>query len=261
MTARRPRRATRAKGCLTIVGLGIKGLAQITAEAMLAIENASIVFHAAADDATARWIAARSRRAQDLTSCFSGRRSFRAAHDAMVKQIVTALDRGGEVCAAFYGSPAVGVYPAHRALTLARKRGHHARMLPGVSSEACLFADLPLDPLASGCQSYEATDFLLRKPRFDPKSPLVLWQIGFVGGRMNPSARQTGLDRLGRLLRTAYGRTHKAALYVAGTSANSEGRFEWLELQQLPAASIPDEATLYVPAVERVPSSPRRTRQ
>jgi hypothetical protein len=33
-------------------------------------------------------------------------------------------------------------------------------MLPGISAEDCLFADLGIDPGIYGCQSYEATDFL-----------------------------------------------------------------------------------------------------
>jgi hypothetical protein len=38
-------------------------------------------------------------------------------------------------------------------------------MLPAVSAEDCLFADLGVDPGAAGCQSHEAADFLILDTR------------------------------------------------------------------------------------------------
>src|SRR6059036_2752839 len=57
----------------------------------------------------------------------------------------------------------------------------NARMLPGISSEDCLFADLGVDPGQNSCQSFEATDFLASRRRFDPSSELILWQVGVLG--------------------------------------------------------------------------------
>lgn len=54
-------------------------------------------------------------------------------------------------------------------------------MLPSISSEDCLFADLSVDPAVGGCQSYEATDFMLNGLIIGPSSQLVLWQIGVLG--------------------------------------------------------------------------------
>jgi hypothetical protein len=86
-----------------------------------------------------------------------------------------------EVCVVFYGHPGVFVQPAHEAIRVARLEGFTARMLPGISAEDCLFADIEVDPGVYACQSFEATDFLVRKRKFDPRSPLVLWQIGSIG--------------------------------------------------------------------------------
>ena len=51
----------------------------------------------------------------------------------------------------------------------------------GISAEACLFADLGLDPGTTGCQSYEATAFLARTPPVDTEAVLVLWQVSVLG--------------------------------------------------------------------------------
>ena len=85
------------------------------------------------------------------------------------------------MCAVFYGHPGVFVNPSHRAVAQARAEGFRAAMLPGVSAEDCLFADLGLDPGAHGCQSYEATDFVIRRRSCYPSALLILWQVGALG--------------------------------------------------------------------------------
>ena len=54
-------------------------------------------------------------------------------------------------------------------------------MVPGISAEDCLIADLGIDPAVNGCQSYEATDFLMNARLIDPSSQLILWQAGALG--------------------------------------------------------------------------------
>jgi len=36
-------------------------------------------------------------------------------------------------------------------------------MLPGISAEDCLFADIGVDPGIYGCQSFEATDLFVNE--------------------------------------------------------------------------------------------------
>src|SRR5947207_15537569 len=104
----------------------------------------------------------------------------------MVEQILQAVRAGRQVCGAFFGHPAVLVDPAHAAVRRAREEGYPAAILPGISAEACLFADLGIDPGVCGCQSYEATDFLVRPRAFDTGTALVLWQVGALA---EPNAR------------------------------------------------------------------------
>jgi hypothetical protein len=95
----------------------------------------------------------------------------------MLKEVRAGLD----VVGVFYGHPGVFVNPSHRALTIAREEGYRARMLPGVSAEDCLFADLLIDPANPGCITYEASDFLLRDRPVSLYSHMVLFQVGCVG--------------------------------------------------------------------------------
>src|SRR5439155_1808739 len=120
-------------------------------------------------------------RAESMKALYREDRRRRATYDAMVERILAEVRTRAVVCAVFYGHPGVFVAPSHEAIRRARAEGHTALMLPGISAEDCLFADLGIDPSRFGCQSYEATDFLVHRRRIDRTAALVLWQIGTVG--------------------------------------------------------------------------------
>ena len=97
-------------------------------------------------------------------------------------EILAHVRRGLDVCAAFYGHPGVFVDSVARGGARApARRASGLGCSPAISAEDCLFADLGVDPARFGCQSYEATDFLVHGRRVDPTATLVLWQIGTVG--------------------------------------------------------------------------------
>ena len=90
-------------------------------------------------------------------------------------------------------------------------------MLPGVSAEDCLVADLGVDPAAAGLQSYEAGDFLRRRPAIEPPA-LVLWQIGIVGARtQTANVSAPALPELVELLVGRYPAGHQAVVYEASS--------------------------------------------
>ena len=133
----------------------------------------------------------------------------------MTAHIIDAVRQGADVCAAFYGHPGVFAFPPHEAIGRARAEGFRARMLPAISAEGCLFADLGVDPATSGCQSFEATDFLVSNRKFDMNSSLILWQIGVIG---DSTFQQNGndvsrLSILSNYLSEFYGDAHIAVVY------------------------------------------------
>ena len=136
----------------------------------------------------------------------------------MVEAILDPVRDGRNVCAAFYGHPGVFVLPSHEAVKQARSEGFEAMMLPGISAEDCLFADLGVDPAEAGCQSYEATRFLERRPAIEPRAALILWQIGVVGSA-NHSAEPVAprLTELVERLRGLYPDEHEVVVYEASS--------------------------------------------
>ena len=239
-----------AVGELVVVGTGIKLVAQTTLEALQCIQRADVLLYGVTEPATEAWLRRLNASARTLNDCYEEGKRRDKTYREMTERIVAAVRTGAFVCAAFYGHPGVFVDPAHSAIRRARREGFRARMLPGISTEACLFADLGVDPAAHGCQTFEATDFLAYERRFDPTSALVLWQAGAIG---EPSvakdmrARPERLRKLTAVLRRHYGERHPVVLYEASQFPISEARIERIRLGKLPDATVWPITTLYIP--------------
>ena len=98
-------------------------------------------------------------------------------------------------------------------------------MLPAVSAEDCLFADLGIDP-GDGCQAYEATSFLMQRHPIDPTAHLLLWQVGTIG---NWTYESTGYDlrtfpSLVAKLQQFYSPAHPVTVYEASFDPRGRAR-------------------------------------
>jgi precorrin-6B methylase 1 len=237
----------RRVGSLVVAGTGIRPGPQTTPEARTAIEDADTVLFLL-DPVGARWIATLNASVRSLGRHYSAERPRTETYRAMVEEILTALREGLDVCVALYGHPGVFVDPSHEAIRRARAEGFEARMIPGISAEDCLVADLGVDPGDGGWHAYEATQFLLHDRVADPSVQLVLWQIGAVGERRaRKGPNRAALAMLVERLIERYGPDHEAILYQASPYAIGGAVIERLRLSALPSADVPPLATLYVP--------------
>lgn len=235
-------------GSLTVVGTGIQLAGHLTLAAKAWIEQADKVLFAVADPLTAKWLRELNPAAEALPYNTNNQRR-RETYQEIVNRILTEVRRGGKVCAVFYGHPGVFADPAHQAIQQARREGFNAQMLPGISAEDCLFADLGLDPGKNGCQSFEATDFLIRRRKFDPCTALILWQIAFTGnlGFYQAGSHAHGLTVLGEALEMYYGSKHEVIVYEAAVYPTFEPVIQPTSLSKLPEAQVSEVSTLYVP--------------
>lgn len=247
-----PRR--RGRGSLVVVGTGLKAALHLTPEARGEISRADQVFYLVSDPLSEMWIKRLRPTAKSLASCYIPGRPRMAAYQRMLDKILAPVRSGRRVCAAFYGHPGVSVLPSHEAIRQARREGFEARMLPGISAEDCLFSELGLDPTRSGCQSYEATDFLAYRRRFDPSSALVLWQAGVVGNLgYGRRPGRSGLRVLARRLAQVYGRTHEVVLYEASVLPIIPSTTRSTTIKDLPTAGVTGRMTLFIPPKPRAP--------
>ena len=242
-------RASR-RGSLVVVGTGIKLVGQTTLEAFARMQSAEKLLYLVGDPATEEWIRRLNSSAATLADCYAEGKPRHKTYEEMTDRIVSAVRAGQKVCAAFYGHPGVFVNPSHRAIRRARREGFPARMLPGISTEDCLFADLGVDPGENGCQSFEATDFLACRRRFDPSSGLILWQVGVLGEpsiRTGMSCRPERLRALTDVLRRHYPSRHRVVLYEAAQFPICDAVVKRIPLARLPQETVFTMATLYVP--------------
>ena len=238
------------RGSLVVVGTGIRLASQATPEAIACMEAAERLFFLVTSPAHAVWVRRINRDAVSLEDCYAVGKPRPESYREMADRILEAVRGGFRTCAAFYGHPGVFAQPSHAAIDRARREGFSARMLPGVSAEDCLFADLGVNPGRGGCQSFEATDFLMSRRRFDPTSTLILWQVGLLGEmsvRRKMSSRPERLQVLVDRLRRDYPARHRVVLYQAAEYQICEPLIQPLPLKTVPAQTITPAMTLYVP--------------
>jgi uncharacterized protein YabN with tetrapyrrole methylase and pyrophosphatase domain len=238
------------KGSLVVVGTGIKAVRHMTFEAQEEIRNADVVLYLVADPVVAQWIHELNKNAEALHRFYSEDKPRIETYNGITEYVLETMRKGHRVCFALYGHPGVFVYPSHRAIEAARRDGFEAEMQPGVSAEDCLFADLGIDPGSQGCQSFEATDFLVFRRVFDPQTPLILWQIAVIGDfGYNPGRpyNEAGLAVLVDTLSETYGSDHEVVVYEAAQYAVSNPVMDRVALKDIRSARLSGISTLYVP--------------
>ena len=239
-----------SQGSLVIIGTGIKLISHMSLESTNALELADVVLYLSCDPVTPEWIRQIHPDAISLHQFYEYKTPRRQTYERMIEAILEPVRSGRTVCAVFYGHPGVFVYPSHRAIKIARAEGHEAVMLPAISAEDCLIADLGVDP-GYGFQMFEATDFLVYERVFDPRCALVLWQVGVIGCKTyDPSYDPgNGLAVLCERLLKAYPPDHKVYLYEASQYAICGPRVQEAELSRIEKSSLSAITTMFVPPV------------
>lgn len=246
MTKRRTDIDTERPGRLVVVGSGITGVSQLTLEAIAWIEAADVVCYVLADPLTERWIQAHARSSEDLARLHQPSTPRLHAYRAMSLRLVEHARNGKLVVGVFYGHPGVFTSPSHWAVEAARAQGLSAKMLPAVSAEDCLFADLGIDPGDGACQSFEATDMLIRARVPATDAHLVVWQIGVVA-QMGLRTAGGHIAELVGYLERFYPTEHKVTHYQAAQSVVSDPTIQTVPLGELGTLALAVTSTLYVP--------------
>lgn len=246
-------------GSLQVVGTGYLIAGHATPQAVSAMRRAEKLFYLVGDRPTRAWVESLNPTAESLQDAYGVGKLRSQSYEEMVARILAAVRSGQDVCAAFYGHPGVLAYPSHAAIRQAQSEGYEAWMLPAISAADCLYADLGVDPGTDGCQSFEASDFLVRHRRFDPTSVLLLWQIGAIGVATLPDepCNRQGLAVLAEVLQEHYPAEHEVVIYEATELPIFESRIGRAPLSGLAGAGVTWASTLYVPPLPRRPVDPQ----
>ncbi|HEX5184913.1 MAG TPA: SAM-dependent methyltransferase [Allosphingosinicella sp.] len=246
-------------GSLIVIGTGIRTVGQLTLESIAWIRQADKVLYVVGDPIAEAMIRELNPDGAESLSVFYGVGKQRIeTYNQMIDRILECVRGGLVTCVASYGHPGVFVYPTHEAIRRARAEGYEAKMLPGISAEDCLFADLNVDPGILGCQSYEATDFMANGRIIDNSSSLILWQIGVVG---DATFKTHGYDTsamplLVQRLMAYYPASHPVYLYEAAVLPGCEPTIINATVAALPTIPMSAGFTAYIPPARQTTGDP-----
>lgn len=242
------------KGRLICVGTGMRMAGQITPLAQSYIKTADVVVSAVPNIFTRDWIKGIARDficvLDHYDDCEVDGKNRGDTYRRMADTILNQVRDGKTVCAAFYGHPGIFACISHIAIKDARAEGYSAEMLPGISAEDCLVADLGIDPGRTGMQSMETTQFMIYERRIDPSALLILWQP-FLAGELSLKRFETTEARVQVLvdkLARDYPLDHEVILYEAATNPLEKTRIDRMALHDLPTATMVGATTLVIPA-------------
>jgi len=239
---------------LTVVGSGIKVISHITIETKAYIEQSDKVLYLVNSPVMKEWIKKYSKNSESLDELYQKYPLRLHCYRAITEYVLEETRKGQHICMVIYGHPTIFAKSGVDAVIQAKKEGIDARILPGISAEDCLFADLMVDPGRYGCQSFEATDLLVHHRHWDPTSYLIIWQVGIIGalGRVQDDFDNSpGAQLLQERLLTQYPIDHKVILYEAAQYPQFEPKIVEFELGTLAEAQFSRICTLFVPPVRK----------
>ncbi|KAG8701579.1 hypothetical protein FRC09_005260 [Ceratobasidium sp. 395] len=240
------------QGSLTIAGSGIRSVGHITLETLSHMGVADKVYYLVCDPVTKAYIQDNSKGpCIDLSVFYSLDKNRYDSYVEMAEVMLQDVRDGQDVLGIFYGHPGVFVSPSHRAVSIARQEGYRANMLPGVSAEDYLFADLGFDPALRGCMSCEATELLMRNRTLDSSVHNIIWQVGAIGiTTMNYEVKSKFHLLVDRLVQD-FGEDHVIVHYVGAVLPISDPVIETFKISDLRSEDVAKRfntvSTFYVP--------------
>ncbi|WP_153912829.1 SAM-dependent methyltransferase [Shewanella sp. TC10] len=241
-------------GSIACVGIGMTLGAHICPISKSYIEQADVVFSAVSHGITELWLQEMHPDVRSLQKYYQEGKSRQITYNEMVDAMMTEVRAGKKVAGAFYGHPGVFAQAPHKSIAMAKAEGFPAKMVPGISAEDCLIADLGIDPGRFGCQQFETSQFMFYKRLYDPSCYLILWQIGLAGDK-SLSKFSTGAAHrqvLVELLAEKYPLEHQVILYEAAVLPIDKIRIETLSLSELVTADIHMHTTLVIPPSQKM---------
>ncbi|AWN73112.1 SAM-dependent methyltransferase [Legionella anisa] len=240
------------KASLVVVGCGIKFFAHLTNEVIAYIKQSDVVLYLVNDPVLKLWIQEQNQYTESLDNLYLSCPNRADSYQLIADYVLNHLYQNKHICFVLYGHPSVYAKPGLDAVKKAKQEGYYAKILPAISAEACLFADLLIDPGSSGCQSFEASDFLIHQRQFDISSHLILWQINAVGilNHETTNNKKIGILLLLDYLKKYYEATAKIVIYEAAQYPGFEPKIIQSELKYLSDIYLSNLSTLYIPPVK-----------
>jgi tetrapyrrole methylase family protein / MazG family protein len=235
---------------LALIGSGIKSISHLTIEAQAYIKQADCVLYLVNEPIFEKWLIKYCKKCISLENHYFLYKKRAESYKKIADEILNYTEEYDFVSIVLYGHPTIFSSPGLDAIRMARERNIETVVLPGISSEDCLFADLEVDPSQNGCLSVEAMSFLIFDDKVDKNYDLVIWQLGMVGN-VAPVIKQNvknGLSLIQEKLLKSYSPQHEAILYEAALYPGIKPKITKFAIELLINQNISSISTLYIPA-------------
>lgn len=248
----------KTNGTLTCIGLGITLGSQLTELARNQLATADVVFFHSNTHYLENFLRSINPELVDLQLFYQQGGSRLDSYENMITAIISAVMQGKNVVWACYGHPGVASWPPHETIRRLKAAGYHAKMEAGIAADACLYADLGIDPVADGCQQFEASQFLFYRRTIDTAACLILWQVSIAGDftltKLDSQAHY--IEILTGYLQNWYPADHQVILYEAADLPIWQPRADKIALKELPVAPLNQITTLVIPPLHaRIPNT------
>jgi|GEM_PF-4902525 precorrin-2 methylase len=203
---------------LKIVGLGTGGPGRLTAEAIIAMDNASRIYHLS--PLGSELITLYGDRVSSLEPLYAGPHTPEASYAGIVEFLVNEADsaqsRGQSICFASYGDALFMVDSTTALLSrLSTEKRFSVAVVPAVSAIGALRAMFPQE-LRGNFQCVDSNSISTGLLMLNSALPTIVTQVAEVGVRqLRAPVDDDALRRLTHALATAYGPEHPCTLAVA----------------------------------------------
>ncbi|GAA4345725.1 SAM-dependent methyltransferase [Kangiella taiwanensis] len=242
------------RGSFVAVSTGMLLAGHITARCQKIIEEADVIYCLVPHALCETWLKNCNSNVKSLQPYYKKGRNRVQTYEKMVDVMMNDVREGKRVCGAFYGHAGVFSCVPHMAIEQSHKEGFVAYMEPGISAEACLYADLQIDPGNYGVQSIEATQLMLFDHTLNTKGYILLWQIAIAGDHTASkfSSDESKLQCLVNHLYKDIPSDHEVIIYEAKFTPLDEVRKEKVKLMDLPKQELKLHSTLVIPPVQEL---------
>lgn len=236
---------------LALIGSGIKSISHLTIEAQAYIKQADCVLHLVNEPIFESWLKKHTRYCESLEPLYFLHNKRIDSYREITNKIIKQLEVHDFVSVVIYGHPTIFAQPGLEAIKIAKEKNIETIIIPGISAEDCLFAELAVDPSQNGCFSIEAMNFLAFDTIFDKYCDIVIWQLGMIGnlGPIFKQDSQEGLKLIQEKLLKIHSDNHRAVLFEAALYPGVRSKIVEFPLALLIEQEINSLSTLYIPGL------------
>jgi len=243
------------KNTVYLIGSGIKSISHLTVEAQACIKQADKVLYLVNEPIIEQWIVKYSNHCSSLEDLYFSANERSEKYQLISDKIVSDSLSTKALTVVFYGHPTVFAEPGLKAIKVLDDLNVNTVVLPAISAEDCLFADLRIDPGENGCYSVEASDLLIYDKNLIKDSDCIIWQVGSVGNIQSPTyeVNNIGINLLIAKLEEYYPKEYIVYIYEAAMYPSTTAYIQKCKIKELGANTLTPLSTLYIPAIKRNP--------